>query len=92
MSPSPRESSLRSSHPSTSRREPGLARRLGQKAVRPLEKAGFSQVSQRGSHVKLRNDAGRTVIVPFHREVARGTLGSILRQSGVSGDEFRELL
>lgn len=35
-----------------------------------LEKAGFARVSQRGSHVKLRNQAGRTVIVPHHRELA----------------------
>ncbi|MFP3914758.1 MAG: hypothetical protein ACLFWM_07775 [Actinomycetota bacterium] len=30
--------------------------------------------------------------MPLHRELARGTLGSMLRQSGVSVDEFRELL
>jgi predicted RNA binding protein YcfA (HicA-like mRNA interferase family) len=33
-----------------------------------------------------------TVIVPLHRELARGTLASILRQAGLSVDEFRELL
>lgn len=60
--------------------------------MRALEKAGFSQVSHKGSHVKLRNDAGRTVIVPLHRELARGTLSSILRQADLSGDEFRDLL
>lgn len=71
---------------------PALPVASGREVVRALEKAGFAQVSQRGSHVKLRNDAGRTVIVPLHRELARGTLGSILRQSAVSVDEFRELL
>lgn len=75
--------------PVKSRREPGLARRLGGEVIRVLEKAVFAQFSQRGSHVKLRNDADRTVIVPLHRELARGTLGSILRQSAVSVDEFR---
>lgn len=60
--------------------------------MRALEKAGFTQVSQKGSHVKLRNDAGRTVIIPLHRELARGTLASILRQAGLSAEEFRELL
>ncbi len=71
---------------------PALPVASGREVIRALEKAGFAQVSQRGSHVKLRNDAGRTVIVPLHRELARGTLGSILRQSGLSVDEFRELL
>jgi predicted RNA binding protein YcfA (HicA-like mRNA interferase family) len=49
-------------------------------------------MSQRGSHVKLRNAAGRTVIVPLHRELALGTLRSILRQAGLSVDEFADLL
>lgn len=44
-----------------------------------LRRAGFEVVSQRGSHVRLRNEDGRTVIVPDHREIARGTMRSILR-------------
>ena len=53
-----------------------------------LRRAGFEQVSQRGSHVKLRNAAGRTVIVPDHREIMRGTMRSILRQADLTPDEF----
>lgn len=49
-------------------------------------------MGQRGSHVKVRHADGRTVIVPMHRELARGTLRSILRQADFSADEFRELL
>ncbi|MEI6506729.1 MAG: type II toxin-antitoxin system HicA family toxin [Planctomycetota bacterium] len=60
--------------------------------MRALRGAGFEQVSQRGSHVKLRNEEGRTVIVPMHRELAPGTLRSILRQSALSTDEFTALL
>lgn len=71
---------------------PALPVVSGRKVIRALGRAGFAQVSQRGSHVKIRNNAGRTVIVPLHRELARGTLGSILRQSGMSSDEFRKLL
>lgn len=63
----------------------------GSEAVRTLGKAGFAEISQRGSHVKLRN-AGRTVIVRLHRELAPGTLRSILRQAGLSVDEFTALL
>jgi predicted RNA binding protein YcfA (HicA-like mRNA interferase family) len=60
--------------------------------VRALTKAGFAEVSQRGSHVKLRNEIGRTVIVPLHRELARGTLRSILRQADLTVEAFTDLL
>jgi predicted RNA binding protein YcfA (HicA-like mRNA interferase family) len=60
--------------------------------VRLLGVVGFAQVSQRGSHVKLRNATGRTVIVPMHRELKTGTLRSILRQAGLTPDEFVALL
>jgi len=61
---------------------------------RKLEAAGFMQVSQKGSYVKFvkHADAGtRTAIVPRHREVAVGTLRSILRQAGIEPDEFERL-
>lgn len=53
-----------------------------------MRRAGFEEVSRRGSHVKLKNTDGQTVIVPDHKEVARGTLRSILRQAGLTQDEF----
>lgn len=62
------------------------------RVVRALEKAGFAQVGRRGSHVKLRDDAGRTVIVPLHSELASGTLASVLRQAGLSADDLVGLL
>jgi predicted RNA binding protein YcfA (HicA-like mRNA interferase family) len=70
----------------------GLPVVSGRDVVAAFERAGFLQVSRRGSHVKLRNAEGRVVIVPLHRQLARGTLRSILRQAGTSTDEFRELL
>jgi hypothetical protein len=48
-------------------------------------------VSQRGSHAKLRGSEGRTVIVPNHREVARGTMRSILRPADLTVEEFERL-
>lgn len=63
----------------------------GAEAVKALVVAGFVEVSQRGSHVKLRNrDA--TVIVPMHKELAAGTLRSITRQPGTSVEGFLALL
>ncbi len=45
---------------------------------------GFMLVSQRGSHQKYRHLDGHTVIVPAgRREMPRGTLASIIRQSGM---------
>ena len=62
--------------------------------ARRLRAAGFAEIGQRGSHVKfVKRDAGgvRTVIVPRHREVAIGTLRSVLRQAGLHPAEFERL-
>ena len=64
----------------------------GQETARVLGRVGFEQVGQRGSHLKLRHADGRVVIVPLHSALAPGTLRSILRQSGLSPEEFRSLL
>ena len=64
----------------------------GAQVVAALRKGGFERVSQRGSHVKLRAEDGRVVIVPMHRELAIGTLRSVIRQSGLSVEEFLALL
>jgi predicted RNA binding protein YcfA (HicA-like mRNA interferase family) len=64
----------------------------GADVVRALGRVGFVHVSQRGSHVKLRFETGRVVIVPMHRELKAGTLRSIIRQSGLGVDAFVELL
>jgi predicted RNA binding protein YcfA (HicA-like mRNA interferase family) len=71
---------------------PALPVVSGVAVVTALKKVGFTQVSQRGSHVKLRNLEGATVIVPLHRELARGTLSAVLRQAGITASEFISLL
>lgn len=59
----------------------------GAEVIRRLERLGFEQVRQRGSHVVLRRgDAG--CVVPLHKEVKTGTLAGILRQAGLTQDEF----
>jgi predicted RNA binding protein YcfA (HicA-like mRNA interferase family) len=70
---------------------PKLRRVSGQEAVRALERLGFVQVRQRGSHVVLKRQTpeGETgCVVPLHRELAVGTLRGILKQAGVTQDEF----
>lgn len=59
----------------------------GAEIVRALERLGFAQLRQRGSHVAMRRGSAGTV-VPLHREVKTGTLAGILRQAGVTQDEF----
>jgi predicted RNA binding protein YcfA (HicA-like mRNA interferase family) len=63
--------------------------------VRALERIGFRTVRQRGSHVVLRRsepsgDIG--CVVPLHRELAVGTLRSILRQARVRPETLVENL
>lgn len=61
--------------------------------LRALKRLGFVEISQRGSHIKLRGIRSgklQTVIVPNHKEIAVGTLGSILRQADVSMRELVE--
>jgi len=58
--------------------------------IRTLLKFGFQLVSQRGSHQKYRKE-GNTVIVPSPRkEIPMGTFRSIMRQAGLSVDDFFE--
>ena len=64
----------------------------GDDVVRALERAGFSRAGQRGSHLKMRDASGRTAIVPMHREIALGTLRSLLRQAGLTPEGFVSLL
>jgi len=58
-----------------------------------LRRLGFSFVSQKGSHGKFRHPSGRVVILPMgRREIPMGTMRSILRQMGISEEEFRRIL
>lgn len=74
---------------------PKLRRISGQQAIRALEKMGFEQVRQRGSHVVLKKQTPEGAVgcvVPLHRELAIGTLRGILRQAGITPEEFMENL
>lgn len=61
---------------------------------RKLEAAGFRIVSQKGNHVKFVRETPEGVcaaIVSRHCEVTVGTLRSVLRQAGLSPEEFERL-
>jgi len=70
-----------------------LPRVSGRQALRALEKAGFFLKRQQGSHIVLRRVEPFTqVVVPDHKELDRGTLRAIIRQAGLSVQEFNELV
>ena len=66
---------------------PKLPRISGAEAVRALQRLGFEVARQRGSHIVMRRGASGCV-VPNHREIKTGTLAGVLRQAGVSVEEF----
>ncbi|MCL1823597.1 MAG: type II toxin-antitoxin system HicA family toxin [Oscillospiraceae bacterium] len=65
-----------------------------QEIIRILENLGFIFKSQKGSHakyVKIQKDSPtKTVIIPMHDIVAKGTLKSIIKQAGLTIEEFNK--
>lgn len=60
-----------------------------------LQRAGFSIISQKGSHIKLNKvveEKSFTAIVPNHKEIALGTFQSILKQAGMTKEELRSYI
>ena len=65
-----------------------------EKLIKILKKQGFEEIRQRGSHKFLRDMEGRTTVIPFHKgeKIGRGLLSKILKDIGMTRDEFLELL
>ena len=70
---------------------PSLPRVSGSEEVRALQRLGFAAVRQRGSHIVMRRGSVGCV-VPDHREIKVGTLAGLLKQGGVSHEDFIEAL
>jgi predicted RNA binding protein YcfA (HicA-like mRNA interferase family) len=74
---------------------PKLPSVSGERVIRALKRAGFAELRQKGSHVSLEKRTSEIVlrtVVPMHSVLAKGTLADILKQSGLTVDEFLELL
>ena len=74
---------------------PKLPRIPSREVIRALERLGFEQVRQTGSHVVMKKDTPEGEIgcvVPVHRELKVGTLSGILKQAQVTPQEFIESL
>ena len=63
----------------------------GMECRKALERLGFTEARQRGSHLVMRRD-GSGCVVPMHGEIKTGTLSGILKQAGVSVEEFIKAL
>ena len=66
----------------------------GMEAVKAFERVGYEVSHQTGSHVILRRRTPphRHLSVPNHREVAQGTLRGLIRDAGLTVEEFVSLL
>lgn len=65
----------------------------GRKLVKLFEQIGYVKVSQRGSHIKMKNHAsGTAAIIPDHKELDRWTPRTILKQAEISDEQYNEML
>jgi predicted RNA binding protein YcfA (HicA-like mRNA interferase family) len=70
-----------------------LANISGRDAARAFEKAGWRALGQVGSHLVLVKDGVRANLsVPQHKELSIGTLRALIRNAGMSVDEFLAML
>ena len=68
---------------------PALPVLSGRKAVRVFEKFGWEVARQRGSHIILVKEGEiATLSIPDHKEIAKGTLRSLIRSAGLTVEAF----
>jgi len=64
----------------------------GAEAVRKFQRAGWSAARQKGSHVMMtKPDHQWTLSIPQHSELGPGLLRKLIRQAGLTTEEFNEL-
>jgi predicted RNA binding protein YcfA (HicA-like mRNA interferase family) len=66
----------------------------GRAAVKAFQKIGYQLDEQHGSHIILRHISPphRRLSVPNHKELAKGTLWALIREAGLTVDEFARIL
>lgn len=65
----------------------------GREIVKAFKKLGYHKVSQKGSHIKIYNaKLGITLIVPYHKEVDRWLLSGVLKEAGITVEQFKNAL
>jgi predicted RNA binding protein YcfA (HicA-like mRNA interferase family) len=70
---------------------PALPVLSGREVVRVFEELGWQVARQRGSHIIMVKEGEITTLsIPNHKEVAKGTLRSLIRTAGITVEEFCE--
>ena len=71
-----------------------LPRISGREAAAVFRKLGYEFDRQRGSHIILRHSQPphRRLTIPDHRELAKGTLRALIREAGITVEEFVALV
>jgi predicted RNA binding protein YcfA (HicA-like mRNA interferase family) len=64
----------------------------GRHAAKAFAAVGYALDHQTGSHIILRHPSGRRLTVPNHRELAKGTLRALIREAGLTKEQFAKLL
>ena len=65
----------------------------GDDLVTALRRLGYYVDHQKGSHIFLHNlEANKSIIVPRHKELKKGTLHNILKKAGLTIEELKQLL
>lgn len=64
----------------------------GADAVKAFHRIGYGVDHQTGSHIILRHPSQRRLTVPNHRELAKGTLRALIREAGLTKEQFADLL
>ncbi len=64
------------------------------KIITVLESLGFEKIRQKGSHLFLKHPEGRIIIVPYYKseDIGRGLLRNIIKDTGLTVDEFLKLI
>lgn len=65
----------------------------GKDVVKALRRIGFVVDHQRGSHVFMHNmEKNISVVVPFHKEIRKGTLNNIIKKVGITIEKLKDLV
>ena len=67
----------------------------GRETIKALGRAGFRAIRQRGSHVRLEkitDDVTIKLTVPLHKSLKKGTLRRIIKDAGLTVQEFNGYL
>jgi predicted RNA binding protein YcfA (HicA-like mRNA interferase family) len=70
-----------------------LANISGKEAVKAFQKAGWHPIGQVGSHlIMVKSGVRVNLSIPQHKELGKGILRALIRNSGLTVDEFLDLL